>query len=65
MICHAPNYWKWLPEILRHEGSQVVMLTIWIKWLRGCISSFSADIPCPRCMGDRGHADQRGPGFCS
>jgi len=43
-ICYAPNYWKWLPEILRHEGSQVVMLTIWIKWLRGCISSFSADI---------------------
>jgi hypothetical protein len=47
MICHARNYWKWLPEILRHEGSQVVMLTIWIKWLRGCISSFSADISGP------------------
>jgi hypothetical protein len=26
---------------------------------------FAADIPDPRYMDDSGHADQRGPGFCS
>jgi hypothetical protein len=40
------------------------MLTIWIKWLRGCISSFSADISGPGAR-TSGHADHRGPGFCS
>jgi hypothetical protein len=47
MICYAPNYWKWLPEILRNGHSKDLAQTIWIKWLRGCISFSPAAIPHP------------------
>ena len=31
MVFYALNYWKRLPEILRHGYSQAVMQTVWIK----------------------------------